>query len=95
MRGKSEQGRREDLTSRRVIDIAIGILMGLRGCSEKDAFEDLANAVRETGIGLGGLAGALVDLVANSEGAFPHRDEAIHMWGHLVAGRRAPAANRV
>lgn len=78
-----------------MIDIAIGILMGLRGCSELDAFEELANAVRETGIGLGGLAGALVDLVGNVEGAFPHRDEAIRVWGHLVADRRAPAANRI
>jgi ANTAR domain len=91
---QSRQGRREDLTSRRVIDIAIGILMGLRGCSEQDAFEDLANAVRETGIGLGGLAGALVDLVGHAEGSFPHRDEAIHLWGHLLAGRQASAATR-
>ena len=60
--------------------------------SEQDAFEDLANAVRETGIGLGGLAGALVDLVGHTEDPFPHRDEAIHLWGYLLAGRQASAA---
>jgi AmiR/NasT family two-component response regulator len=32
--------RRTHPASRRVIDLAIGILMGLRGCSEQDAFND-------------------------------------------------------
>jgi hypothetical protein len=80
-----ERGWRADLTSRRVIDVAIGVLMGLRGCSEKDAFDDLVNAVHETGIGLGGIAGALVDLVGGAGGASAHRTEAVHHWGHLLA----------
>lgn len=59
----TERGLRADPASRRVIDLAIGILMGLRGCSEQDAFNDLVGAVHDTGIGPGALAGALVGQV--------------------------------
>ncbi|MCV7228942.1 ANTAR domain-containing protein [Mycolicibacterium komossense] len=90
VRRKSEQRRRDELSSRRVIDMAIGVLMGLRGCSERDAFDDLANAVHETGLGLGALARALVDLVGNAEDA-EHHAEAMHMWGYLLIGRLSPA----
>lgn len=93
MRTKKGKSWRDDVTSRRVIDLAIGILMGLRGCAEEDAFDELAKAVRLTGIGLSGMAGALVDLVGNVEGPFPHRAEALEVWGHLVAPKLAPAAN--
>lgn len=93
VRTKSGSGWREDLTSRRVIDLAIGILMGLRGCSEKDAFDELVSAVHDTGVGLSGMAGALVDLVGDTDGSYPHRAEAIHVWGHLVAARLTHAVN--
>lgn len=33
--------RAEDRTSRRVIDVAVGILVGLRDCSQRQAFEEL------------------------------------------------------
>jgi hypothetical protein len=92
---KSEQRRREELSSRRVIDLAIGILMGLRGCSEKDAFDDLASAVRETGVGLGSLGAALADVVAYPEGSYPYRAEALHMWGYLLKDRVASAVRPV
>jgi ANTAR domain len=81
----TELGRRGDSASRRVIDLAIGILMGLRGCSEREAFDDLVNAVHETSIGPAGLAGALVDLVGGARGDVPHRSEAMHVWGHVLA----------
>ncbi|NKZ15789.1 ANTAR domain-containing protein [Mycolicibacterium septicum DSM 44393] len=83
----SEVGRRSDATSRRVIDLAIGILMGLRGCSEQQASEDLFGAVHDTGISLGAVARALMNLVEDSEVAFPHRSEAVQRWGHLIRGR--------
>lgn len=46
-------------TSRREIDLATGILVGLRGCSERDAFTELVAVVQHTGIGLGSIARAL------------------------------------
>ena len=83
----SEVGRRGDPASRRVIDVAIGILMGLRGCSERQASDDLVSAVHDTGLGLGALARALMDLVEGSEVLFQHRAEAGQRWGHLMGQR--------
>lgn len=87
------RGRREDPASRRVIDVAIGILMGLRECSEQQAFDELVATVHDTGIGPGALARALVDLVGGSEDQIPHRAEAMLRWGHLM-GHRVSASNR-
>ena len=75
--------RRADPASRRVIDLAIGILMGLRRCSEGEAFDDLIDAVHETGIGPAGLAEALTHTVGG-EGIAPHQSEVIRVWGHLL-----------
>ena len=49
-----------DDTSRRVIDVAIVLLVGLRGCSDQAAFDELVRVVHQTGIGIGRLAGGLV-----------------------------------
>jgi hypothetical protein len=77
-------------TSRRVIDVAIGILIGLRGCSEREAFDELVRAVHQTGIGIGTLATGLVALAAGSSSA--GHAEAFTAWGELVArGRLVPA----
>jgi hypothetical protein len=48
-----------DQSSRRVIDVAVGVLVALRQCTEDEAFEDLARAVNQTGVGVFGrpLAG--------------------------------------
>jgi hypothetical protein len=89
----TELGRREDPASRRVIDLAIGILMGLRGCSEQEAFDDLVAAVHDTGIGPGALARALVGLAGGSDASLPHCCEVIHRWGHLLAHRMTSAAS--
>ena len=75
--------RRADPASRRVIDLAIGILMGLRRCSEGEAFDDLIDAVHETGIGPAGLAEALTHTVGG-EGIASHQSEVIRVWGHLL-----------
>ena len=40
-------------TSRREIDLATGILVGLGGCSEREAFAELVAVVQHTCIGLG------------------------------------------
>lgn len=76
--------RRADAASRRVIDQAIGILMGLRRCSESEAFDDLVDAVHETGIGPAGLAEALTGVVGGKDEGVPHQSEAIRVWGHLL-----------
>lgn len=66
-------GRREDPSSRRMIDLATGILMGLRGCSARDAFDDLVKAVHQTGIGPAALATALAHLVGGKGDGVPIR----------------------
>lgn len=47
-------------TSRKSIDVAVSVLVGLRGCTEREAFDELARVVRETGIGLDSTATALI-----------------------------------
>jgi hypothetical protein len=80
-----EQARRRDIGSRTTIDVAIGVLVGLRGCAPQEAFEDLATAVHDTGIGLGALASALVELARGTTEPFPHRDVVTSRWGTLVS----------
>lgn len=75
---------RPDTGSRTTIDVAIGVLVGLRGCPPQKAFEDLASAVHDTGIGLGALASALVELASGTPHPFSHRDVVTGRWGTLV-----------
>lgn len=82
---------RGDLELQRAIDLGIGIVMGLRRCSERDAFDDLVNAVHETGVGPAGLADALAHLVAGTGDGVPHGAEAALVWGHLLTSRATPA----
>ncbi|BCI54112.1 hypothetical protein NIIDNTM18_33900 [Mycolicibacterium litorale] len=80
-----------DVTSRRVIDIAIGILVGLRGCTERQAFDELVAVVKQTGLGLGRVATGLVALAAGSASA--EHAEAYTAWGELIRdARRVPTA---
>jgi len=80
-----------DDTSRRVIDVATGILVGLRGCSDHEAFDELVRVVHETGVGIGRLAAGLVALASGSTTA--EHAEAFAVWGELVRrGRLLPAA---
>ncbi|MDT5046900.1 MAG: hypothetical protein QOG75_2760 [Mycobacterium sp.] len=80
--------RAED-TSRRVIDVAIGILVGLRGCSQREAFDELVRVVNQTGVGIGRLASGLVALASGASSA--GHAEAFTAWGELV-GRGRPVA---
>jgi hypothetical protein len=79
-----------DDTSRRVIDVATGILVGLRGCSDQEAFDELVRVVHETGIGIGRLASGLVALASGS--ATAEHAEAFAVWGELVRSRLLPAS---
>jgi hypothetical protein len=83
--------RTADETSRRVIDVATGILIGLRGCSDREAFDELVQVVHQTGIGIGRLAAGLVALASGSTTA--EHAEAFAVWGELVRrGRLVPSA---
>jgi hypothetical protein len=77
--------RAED-TSRRVIDVAVGILVGLRGCSQHEAFDELVRVVNQTGVGIGRLASGLVALASGASSA--GHAEAFTAWGELVGRGR-------
>lgn len=61
--------------------------MGLRRCSEGEAFDELVDAVHETGIGPAGLAAALTHVVGGNGDGVPHQSDVIRVWGHLLATR--------
>jgi hypothetical protein len=79
-------------TSRRVIDLATGILVGLRGCSEREAFAELVAVVQHTGIGLGSIARALVAIAGSPGDSVPHQAEAFDAWADLLAARAVTVA---
>jgi hypothetical protein len=79
-------------TSRRVIDVAIGILVGLRGCSDREAFDELVSVVNQTGIGIARLAAGLVALASGS--SLADDAEVFTVWGELIERGRAMAATR-
>lgn len=74
-------------TSRRVIDLATGILVALRGCSEREAFAELVAGVQQTGVGLGALARALVAIAGPADQSVPHQAQAFDLWADLLAAR--------
>jgi len=83
--------RAEADTSRRVIDVAVGILVGLRGCSQREAFEELVRVVNSSGVGIGSVAAGLVAIAGGASSA--GHAEAFTAWGELIGrGRLAPAA---
>jgi len=69
-----------------VIDVAIGVLVGLRRCSERQAFNEIAAAVSETGVSLGSICRELVELASGTTNSL-NRSEVVDLWGDLVAGR--------
>jgi hypothetical protein len=84
--------RPQEHTSRRVIDLAVGILIGLRGCSQREAFDELVRVVNQSGVGIGSIAGGLVALSTGAS-SVGHAD-AFAAWGELL-GRQglAPATS--
>jgi hypothetical protein len=83
-------------TSRRVIDIAVGVLCGLRGYSEREAFNELVEAVRCTGVGIGSLSAALIALVGGRSESTPYQAEALDFWGETLVSREVyPRSTRL
>ena len=72
--------------SRTVIDVAIGVLVGHRRCSERQAFNEIAAVVSETGVGLGSACRPLVELASGTTDSFDNRSEFVGLWGDLLAG---------
>ncbi|MBX7432149.1 ANTAR domain-containing protein [Mycobacterium sp. Y57] len=66
------------------LDVAVGVLVGRRHCSRKAAFSELAQAARDTGIGVSALSRALVELASGDAGRFDHRDEVAARWADLL-----------
>lgn len=84
-------GLRAKDTSRKVIDTAIGVLVGLRGCSPADAFAELVQVTQQTGIGIGSIANGLVAVASGNSSA--DNAEAFSVWGELIRSERvAPMA---
>jgi hypothetical protein len=75
-----------DEPSRRVIDVATGILVALRGCTDREAFDELVRVVNQTGIGIGRLAAGLVAVASGSSSA--DHAEAFTVWGDLIGRAR-------
>lgn len=81
-----------DTTSRVVIDVAIGVLVALRRCSERQAFDEIAAAVRESGVGVGGVSRALVAMASGRADEFDYRLEVVvGRWRDLLADHRSDA----
>lgn len=80
-------GQFTDTSSRREIDMAIGVLMGLRHCSERQAFDEIAAAVGQTGMTLGGICRGLVQLASAATASAGVDSRVIAVWGDLVTAR--------
>ncbi len=80
--------------SRRDLDVAIGILVGLRGCSEREAFDELVGVAHRSGQGAFNVARSLAAVAAGSSS--PDDSEAFSAWGDLIRrardARLAPAS---
>jgi hypothetical protein len=80
-----------DDSSRKVIDLATGILVGLRCYSPREAFDELVRVMNQTGVGIGSLASGLVALAGGGSSA--GHTEAFTAWGELLGrGRLVPVA---
>ncbi|ETB09043.1 hisitidine kinase [Mycobacterium avium subsp. paratuberculosis 08-8281] len=71
-----------DHRSRREIDQAISVVMGLRRCSAEQALGVITGVVHANGIGLGGVSRALLGLVTGD--AAPAAGEAVVHWDALL-----------
>ena len=84
-----------DRSSRTVLDVAIGVLVALRGCAPEEAFVELAQVVRGSGIGIGRMSEALIALARGASGSSADDAEAFNAWGPLIADVRNSAASAV
>lgn len=79
--------RRAGDLSRRDIDVATGILIGLRGYSERDAFDELVSATHRTGAGITAVARSLIAVAGGRRDPGPVYEAALDLWGHALTGR--------
>lgn len=79
--------------SRRDLDVAVGILVGLRGCSPSEAFDELVNVAHRTGLGIFDVSSSLAAVAAGVPGASVAADsEAFSAWGELIRHARSALA---
>lgn len=84
------------IPTRRDIDIAVGILVGVLGYSEREAFDELVRAVHQTGGGIISVARSLIAIAGGrhdaGSGAAPYQAEALEIWGDALHSRPAFAS---
>lgn len=84
-------GQRPAPPTRHDIDIAVGILVGLLGYSEREAFDELVGAVHQTGGGIVSVARSLIAIAGGRHdtgpGAAPYQSEALEIWGDALHNR--------
>lgn len=85
-----------DSTSRRVVDHAVGVLVGLRGCTPDQAFAEIIEVMDQTGLGIGTVSAELVAL-AGDQDSTTHAHE-LNSWTDLIGVHRTlvtwPARHR-
>jgi hypothetical protein len=69
--------------SRHEIDLAIGVLMGIRRCSEQEALDALVGATRASGVGLGGVSRTLLTVISGDVEPTA-ADEAVAQWNAVL-----------
>ena len=77
-----------DMESRRILDTAQGILIGLRRCSSDAAFHELLGTAQRHGLPVFPMAWALVHLAGGGEKSQTFsaaQSAARHEWGQLFA----------
>lgn len=85
--------RGERRETRRVLDTAVGILVGWRRCSTDAAFRELIAASERHGVGAFAMASALVNLAGGGVVADPARSAAA-LAAEREWGRSSPSVNR-
>jgi len=75
-----------NVTTRQMIDKALGVLMTLRGCSEQAAFDELVVALKDIGVDPSGIDAASVAAIGGVDDS-PHAAG----WGHVVEVQKVPA----
>jgi hypothetical protein len=72
-----------DHQSRREIDMAIGVLIGIRRCTAHEALDVLVTATRVSGIGLGGVSRTLLSIVSGDVKSTTTDTAAAH-WNSML-----------
>lgn len=76
----------EGLNAHRAREVAVGVLMGLRGCSVDEATSEISGVAEEMRINERELGCALVGLASGND-ASPYHAAVAHRWRHLLALR--------